>query len=179
MKYLELYEMINPTIVTGWNIDYFDTPMLYNRIKRLLGEETEQIDYHQSDNVSTPYRKRYLYAGVSYLDYITLYKIYNYGELPNYRLDTVNIELGRGKIEYEGKLDQLMRDDIEKFIEYNLVDVELVVDFDKKLQFIDLCRGICHGAHVFYEDFVYSSKYLEGNLTYLRRRNLVTPNKPR
>ena len=52
MKYLELYEMINPTIVTGWNIDYFDTPMLYNRIKRLLGEKTNQIDYHQSDNVS-------------------------------------------------------------------------------------------------------------------------------
>ena len=34
-------------------------------------------------------------------------------------------------------LDQLFRDDIEKFIEYNLVDVELVVDMDKKLQFID------------------------------------------
>ena len=72
-----------------------------------------------------------------------------------------------------------MRDDIEKFIEYNLVDVELVVEFDKKLQFIDLCRGICHAGHVPYEDFVYSSKYLEGSLlTYLRRRNLVAPNKP-
>ena len=81
----------------------------------------------------------------------------------NYRLDTVmNIELGRGKIEYEGNLDQLMRDDIEKFIEYNLVDVELVVEFDKKLQFIDLCRGICH-EDVPYEDFVYSSKYLRVN----------------
>ena len=119
-------------------------------------------------------------AGVSYLDYISLYKIYNYGELPNYRLDTIaKIELGRGKIEYTGNLDQLMRDDIEKFIEYNLVDVELVVEFDKKLQFIDLCRGICHAGHVPYEDFVYSSKYLEGALlTYLRRRNLVAPNKP-
>ena len=66
------------------------------------------------------------------------------------------IELGRGKIEYQGNLDQLFRDDIDKFIEYNLVDVELVVDFDKKLQFIDLCRGICHAGHVQYEDFVYS-----------------------
>ena len=119
-------------------------------------------------------------AGVSYLDYITLYKIYNYGELPNYRLDTIaQKELGRGKIEYQGNLDQLFRDDIDKFIEYNLVDVELVVEFDRKLQFIDLCRGICHAGHVPYEDFVYSSKYLEGALlTYLRRRNLVAPNKP-
>ena len=37
-KYLELYEMINPSIVTGWNIDYFDTPYLYNRIQNILGK---------------------------------------------------------------------------------------------------------------------------------------------
>lgn len=180
MKYLELYEYINPSIVTGWNIDYFDTPMLYNRIKRLLGVEQANRLSPIGQCFWSPYRKRYFMAGVSYLDYISLYKNYNYGELPNYRLDTVaQIELGRGKIEYQGNLDQLFRDDIEKFIEYNLVDVELVVGFDKKLQFIDLCRGICHAGHVPYEDFVYSSKYLEGAmLTYLRRKNLVAPNKP-
>ena len=180
MKYLELYEYINPSIVTGWNIDYFDTPMLYNRIKRLLGEKHANRLSPIGECFWSPYRKRYFMAGVSYLDYIELYKKYNYGELPNYRLDTVaQIELGRGKVEYQGNLDQLFRDDIEKFIEYNLVDVELVVEFDKKLQFIDLCRGICHAGHVTYEDFVYSSKYLEGAmLTYLRRKNLVAPNKP-
>ena len=180
LKYLELYEQINPSIVTGWNIDYFDTPMLYNRIKRLLGEQQANRLSPIGKCFWSPYRKRYFMAGVSYLDYISLYKNYNYGELPNYRLDTVaQIELGRGKIEYQGNLDQLFRDDIEKFIEYNLVDVELVVEFDRKLQFIDLCRGICHAGHVSYEDFVYSSKYLEGAmLTYLRRGNLVAPNKP-
>ena len=180
MKYLELYEMINPSIVTGWNIDYFDTPMLYNRIKRLLGERQANRLSPIGKCFWSPYRKRFFMAGVSYLDYIELYKKYNYGELPNYRLDTVGqIELGRGKIEYQGNLDQLFRDDIEKFIEYNLVDVELVVEFDKKLDFIDLCRGIAHAGHVPYEDFVYSSKYLEGAmLTYLRRKGLVAPNKP-
>ena len=180
MKYLELYEMINPSIVTGWNIDYFDTPMLYNRIKRLLGEKHANRLSPIGKCFWSPYRKRYFMAGVSYLDYIELYKKYNYGELPNYRLDTVaQIELGRGKIEYQGNLDQLFRDDIEKFIEYNLVDVELVVGFEDKLEFIDLCRGIAHAGHVPYEDFVYSSKYLEGAmLTYLRRKGLVAPNKP-
>jgi DNA polymerase elongation subunit (family B) len=180
MKYLELYEYINPSIVTGWNIDYFDTPMLYNRIKRLLGEKHANRLSPIGQCFWSPYRKRYFMAGVSYLDYITLYKKFNYGELPNYRLDTIaQIELGRGKVEYQGNLDQLFRDDIEKFIEYNLVDVELVVEFDRKLEFIDLCRGITHAGHVTYEDFVYSSKYLEGALlTYLRRKNLVAPNKP-
>ena len=180
LKYLELYEQINPSIVTGWNIDYFDTPMLYNRIKRLLGEQQANRLSPIGKCFWSPYRKRYFMAGVSYLDYIELYKKYNYGELPNYRLDTVaQIELGKGKIEYQGNLDQLFRDDIEKFIEYNLVDVELVVGFEEKLQFIELCRGIAHAGHVPYEDFVYSSKYLEGAmLTYLRRKNLVAPNKP-
>ena len=180
MKYLELYEMINPTIVTGWNIDYFDTPMLYNRIKRLLGKKHANRLSPIGQCFWSPYRKRYFMAGVSYLDYLSLYKNFTYSELDSYRLDSIaQRELGRGKIEYEGNLDILFRDDIEKFIEYNLVDVELVVDFDKKLQFIDTARGICHAGHVPYEDFVYSSKYLEGALlTYLKRKNIVAPNKP-
>ena len=180
MKYLELYEMINPTIVTGWNIDYFDTPMLYNRIKRLLGTRHANRLSPIGQCFWSPYRKRYFMAGVSYLDYLSLYKNFTYSELDSYRLDSIaQRELGRGKIEYDGNLDILFRDDIEKFIEYNLVDVELVVDFDKKLQFIDTARGICHAGHVPYEDFVYSSKYLEGALlTYLKRKNIVAPNKP-
>jgi DNA polymerase elongation subunit (family B) len=119
-------------------------------------------------------------AGVSYLDYIGLYKSYTYVEMDNYRLDTVAMkELGRGKIEYAGNLDDLFKTDIDKFIEYNLVDVQLVVDMERKLQFVDLCRGICHAGHVPYEDFVYSSKFLEGAmLCYLKRKNIVAPNKP-
>ena len=180
LKYLDLYEYINPTIVTGWNIDYFDTPMLYNRIKRLLGERHANRLSPIGECFWSPYRKRYFMAGVSYLDYMGLYKNFTYTELDSYRLDSIaQRELGRGKIEYEGNLDILFKDDIEKFIEYNLVDVELVVEFDKKLQFIDTARGICHAGHVPYEDFVYSSKYLEGALlTYLKRKNIVAPNKP-
>ena len=68
MKYLELYEMINPTIVTGWNIDYFDTPMLYNRIKRLLGEKHANRLSPIGQCFWSPYRKRFFMAGVSYLD---------------------------------------------------------------------------------------------------------------
>jgi DNA polymerase elongation subunit (family B) len=180
LGYLDLYEMINPTIVTGWNIDKFDTPMLYNRIKNVLGEQHANRLSPIGQCFWSPYRTRYFIAGVSYMDYIDLYKTYTYTELPNYRLDTIsNIELKRGKVEYTGNLDQLFRDDIEKFIEYNKVDVDLVVALNNKLQFIDLARAICHVGHVPYEDFVYSSKYLEGAiLTYLRRKNLVAPNKP-
>jgi len=179
-KYLELYEYINPSIVTGWNIDYFDTPYLYNRIKNVIGKRNANRLSPIGECFWSPYRKRFFMAGVSYLDYLSLYKNFTYSELDNYRLDSIATkELGRGKVEYQGNLDQLFRDDIEKFIEYNLVDVELVVDMDKKLQFIDTARGICHAGHVPYEDFVYSSKYLEGALLcYLKRKGIVAPNKP-
>ena len=140
-KYLELYEMINPSIVTGWNIDYFDTPYLYNRIKRLMGEGSGNRLSPIGECFWSPYMTKDSSMKISYLDYISLYKNYNYGELPNYRLDTVDqIEINKGKIEYQGNLDQLFRDDIDKFIEYNLVDNEIVVELDEKLQFIDLCR---------------------------------------
>jgi len=180
VAFVNVWEEISPTIITGWNIDFFDVTYLYNRLKRVLGTK-------QANRLSpigkvhwNKYRKRYLIAGVSALDYIALFKNFNYTEYPNYRLDTIaRMTLGRGKIEYEGNLDQLFRDDIEKFCEYNLVDVELVVDMDKKLQFIDLARAICHAGHVFYEDFLFSSKYLEGAiLTFLRRGGRVAPNKP-
>jgi DNA polymerase elongation subunit (family B) len=179
-KFLDLYEGIAPDVVTGWNIDYFDIPYLFNRLKRILGENQAKRLSPIGQAFYSPYRSRWFLAGVSCLDYLSLYKKFNYTELPNYRLDTVGrLEVGKGKIEYQGSLDDLFNQDIEKFIEYNLVDVEIVVELDKKLQFIDLCRGIAHAGHVPYEDFVYSSKYLEGAmLTYLRRKNLVAPNKP-
>jgi DNA polymerase elongation subunit (family B) len=84
-----------------------------------------------------------------------------------------------GKIEYEGSLDELFRTDLEKFIEYNVRDVRIIVEIDKKMKLIELVRGICHVGHVQYEDYCYSSKFLEGTIiTYLHRKGLVVSNKP-
>ena len=40
---------IQPTIVTGWNIDFFDIPYLYNRSVQVLGYSDVLIHYHLSD----------------------------------------------------------------------------------------------------------------------------------
>lgn len=180
MKYIELYEEINPSIVTGWNIDYFDTPYLYNRLVNVLGKPWANRLSPIGKCYYSGNRERFIIAGVSYLDYINIYKKFNYSELPNYQLNTVAlIELKKGKIEYDGNLDQLFHTDIEKFIEYNLVDVELVVGLDRKLKYIELCQGICHAGHTPYETYPHSSRYLEGAiLTYLKKRDLVANNKP-
>jgi len=160
MKYLTYVESVNATIWTGWNIDFFDVPYLYNRIKNVCGENQANRLSCIGKTYWSPYRNRYSIAGVSIMDYIGLYKRYNFGLESSYTLNHIAMkELGRGKVEYEGSLDDLFEDDLEKFIEYNITDVELVVSMDTKLQFIELSRAICHSGFTPYEDYIFSSKY--------------------
>ena len=179
--FLNYYEEINPTILTGWNIDFFDIPYLYNRLKNVCGEGYAKRLSPIGQAFWSPYREKFSFGGVSILDYINLYKTYTYSLEASYTLNYIATkELGRGKIEYEGSLDDLFENDLEKFIEYNIVDVDLVVSMDEKLQFIDLCKAVCHAGFVPYEDYIYSSKWLEGAcLGYLKKKGLVATNKPR
>lgn len=179
--FLNYYEEINPTILTGWNIDFFDIPYLYNRLKNVCGEGYAKRLSPIGQAFWSPYREKFSFGGVSILDYINLYKTYTYSLEASYTLNYIATkELGRGKIEYEGSLDDLFENDLEKFIEYNIVDVDLVVSMDEKLQFIELCRAVCHAGYVPYEDYIYSSKWLEGAcLGYLKKKGLVATNKPR
>ena len=179
--FLNYYEEINPTILTGWNIDFFDIPYLYNRIKNVCGEGNAKRLSPVGQTFYSPYRDKWQFGGVSILDYLNLYKTYTYTLEASYTLNYIATkELGRGKIEYEGNLDDLFETDLEKFIEYNIVDVDLVVSMDNKLQFIELCRAVCHAGYVPYEDYIFSSKWLEGAcLGYLKKKGLVATNKPK
>lgn len=179
--FLNYYEEINPTILTGWNIDFFDIPYLYNRLKNVCGEGNAKRLSPIGQAFWSPYREKFSFGGVSILDYINLYKTYTYTLEASYTLNYIATkELGRGKVEYEGSLDDLFVNDLEKFIEYNIVDVDLVVAMDEKLQFIELCRAVCHAGFVPYEDYIFSSKWLEGAcLGYLKKKGLVATNKPK
>jgi len=174
-KYLE----INPTILSGWNIDGFDIPYLYNRTKRIMGDSFANSLSPIGEVFYSEHKKRYKIAGVSCLDYMRLYKWFTYTQQSSYRLDFIGqLEVGIGKIEYEGTLQDLYETDINKYIEYNLNDVKIVKALDDKLKFIDLARGVSHLGHTPYEDVFFSSRYLEGAiLVYLKNIGVVAPNK--
>ena len=120
-------------------------------------------------------------AGVSCLDYIDLYKKFLGVMKSSYALANVakEEELVNQKLTYKGNLMDLYKTDIHRFVEYNLVDVKVVVELDKKYDFIHLAQTVCHKGHVPYEWFQMSSRFIDGAiLMYLRRHNLVAPNKP-
>ena len=174
-KYLE----INPTILSGWNIDGFDIPYLYNRTRRVMGDSFANALSPIGEVFYSEHKQRYKIAGVSCLDYLRLYKWFTYTQQSSYRIDYIGqLEVGIGKIEYEGTLQDLYENDINKYIEYNLNDVVIVKALDDKLKFIDLARGVSHLGHTPYEDVFFSSRYLEGAiLVYLKNIGVVAPNK--
>jgi DNA polymerase elongation subunit (family B) len=179
MHFFTKWEEIQPTIVTGWNIDNVDMVYLYNRAKRVVGETNAKRLSPIGICYFNKFLERMTIAGVSCLDYMILYKKFSGKNEPSYALGAIGKKVVNiDKISYKGSLNDLYKEDINKYIEYNLNDVKIVVALDKKLQFIDLARGICHTGHVGYENFGMSSRFLEGAiLIYLRRKKQVAPNK--
>jgi len=178
-EFLRYWINVQPTCITGWNTNGFDIPYLYNRLSKVLGEEFANALSPIQIVKYNPNKKMYRIAGVSSLDYMDLYRKFTYTQQSSYRLDHIGtIEVGLGKVEYEGTLDDLYRDDIDKFIEYNLNDVEIVKALDQKFKLLDLARAVSHLGRIPYEEVYFSSRYIEGAmLVYLRSLGLVAPSK--
>lgn len=179
VSFLDKWDEIRPTIITGWNIDFFDTPYLYRRMESVLGRvQANRISpigkVYYSEN-----RSRFFIAGVSSLDYLALYRKFTYTDLPSYSLDAVaRHEVKEGKVKYDGSLERLREENLKKFIDYNLTDTKLVVKIDEKMRLLEQVKGICHKGHVPLEDVYYSSRWIEGAmLSFMKSQNLVAPNK--
>ena len=179
-KFFQKYLEIRPTIVSGWNSEFFDIPYLYNRAVRVLGPEVANLLSPISQVIYSEYKKKHTIAGVSSLDYLQLYRQFTFGQKSSYRLDYIGeVEVGMKKVDYEGTLNDLYDNDLQTFIDYNIRDVRILVELDRKLDFINVARGIAHLGHVPYEDIQMSSRWLEGAiLVYLKKIGVVAPNKP-
>ena len=180
MHFLTKWEEIQPTIATGWNIDEFDTPYVFNRIKRVLGDREAKRLSPIKICYKNDWSGKIVVAGISFIDYMVLYKKWNIKQEPSYALGAIGKKVvGMEKITYHGSLDDLYKSDLNKYIEYNLNDVKIIVALEKKLQFIEQARAICHKGHVPYDCFTMSSRFIEGAiLMYLRRKGQVAKNKP-
>jgi DNA polymerase elongation subunit (family B) len=173
-------------ILSGWNSEGYDIPYTINRIIKSMGrQETrrmclwDQLPELKEYEKFGKEQKSYTLTGRVHLDYLELYRKYNYEERHSYKLDFIGeMEVGEKKVEYEGSLDRLYNHDFEKFLEYNIQDTMLLHKLDRKLQFIDLANTIAHDNTVLLPTIMGAVATTEqGIINEAHRRGFVCPDK--
>ena len=178
-----------PEVVTGWNSELYDIPYLIRRLDRILGEKlmkrfspwglvTEgEIYIAGRKNIS------YDVGGITQLDYLNLYKKFTYKAQESYRLDYIaSVELGQKKLDHSefDTFKDFYTKGWQKFVEYNIIDVELVDRMEDKMKLIELAITMAYDAKANYAD-VFSQVRMWDTIiyNYLKKRNIVIPPKER
>jgi DNA polymerase elongation subunit (family B) len=178
-----------PEVITGWNIELYDIPYLVRRLDRILGEKlmkrmspwglvTESEIY-----ISGRKHISYDVGGITQLDYLNLYKKFTYKAQESYRLDYIaQVELGQKKLDHSefDTFKDFYTKGWQKFVEYNIIDVELVDRMEDKMKLIELAITMAYDAKANYAD-VFSQVRMWDTIiyNYLKERNIVIPPKER
>jgi len=175
-------------VLTGWNSEGYDIPYMVNRVTRvmskddtrkfcLMGQLPKPREYERFGKSEMTYDL----VGRIHMDYLQLYKKYNYESRHSYKLDAIGeMEVGENKTQYEGTLDQLYNKDWEKFLEYNRQDTMLLVKIHNKLKFLDLANALAHENTVLLPTVMGSVAMIEMAIyNEAHERGLVVPDKKR
>ena len=178
-----------PEVVTGWNSKLYDIPYIVRRMDRILGEKLMKRmspwGLVTEDETYISGRKYISYdiGGISQLDYLDLYKKFTYTNQESYRLDHIaNVELGQQKLDHSefDTFKDFYTKGWQKFVEYNIKDVELVDRLEDKMKLIELALTMAYDAKVNYEDVFFQVRMWDTIIyNYLKKRNIVIPPKER
>lgn len=184
--YLQHWTENYPDAVTGWNSDLFDFPYIAQRISKILGDT--------ACNRLSPWGKVYKkdgkdkfeneilevnIMGISQLDYMELYTKFGYRP-PRafYNLDHISdVELGQAKLEFNYNSYREFSDgDYQKYIDYNIKDVFLVKELDKKLALISLVIGLGYDSGMNWQEAFSPVKMWDSIIfNKLKEDNIVVP----
>ena len=184
LEFLKFWCKNYPDIVTGWNVKFFDIPYLMNRMRFIFDNDTinkfSPWNYVNADRVQMGNKNSQFWniLGVSVLDYFDLYKKFTYVRQESYKLNYIaKVELGEQKLDnpYETFKDFYTKD-YQRFVEYNIQDVELVDRLEDKMKLIELCLTMAYDYKVNYTD-VYSQVRCWDTLIYnhLLQKNIIIP----
>ncbi len=190
-KFFEMWDKESPDIVTGWNIETFDIPYLVNRAKRMFDSGRKnpyrllspwrRVNEYTMYGMGGKELQAYKIVGVETLDYFAMYRKFIYSPQESYRLDHIaNVELGERKLDYseQGTLHLLYKNDYQKFIEYNIKDVELVERLEGKLKLLEMVVSLAYLCKVNYGN-TFGQVRMWDTLIYnhLLRKNIIIPPK--
>jgi DNA polymerase elongation subunit (family B) len=182
------YWMIDvPDVVTGWNIQLYDIPYICKRLNRVLGEKLmkrlSNWGLVTEGEIFITGRKHITFdiGGLTQLDYLNLYKKFTYKAQESYRLDYIaEVELGQKKLDHSefNTFKDFYTKGWQKYIEYNIVDVELVDRLEDKMKLIELALTMAYDAKVNYADVFYQVRVWDTIIyNYLKKRDIVIPPK--
>jgi len=186
-SFLSVWNDESPDIVTGWNVRFFDIPYLVNRIERVLGgSEMKKLSpwgIVKEKTVRKMNRENQTYEllGISTLDYYELYQTFTYVNQESYRLDHIAfVELGEKKLSYDeyDSMATFYKNDFQKFIEYNVKDVELITKLEDKMKLLELAVSLAYAAKVNFMDVFGQVRMWDCIIYhYLMEHNIVPPPK--
>ena len=165
LKFLDFYSSQEkcPDVITGWNVRFFDIPYLINRTAKILGLEQMKkfspwgLIEHRKVVKRNKQETTFELRGVQILDYLELFQKfgYTYGTQESYRLNHIAyVVLGEKKLSFEesGSLKNLYKDNFQKYIDYNMKDVQLVDRLEDKMGLITLAMTVAYKGGVNYQD---------------------------
>lgn len=161
-NFLDLWEKLDLDVITGWNIDFFDIPYIYNRLMAVFGSEHanrlspwKNIRERQT-NYFGKTRSVYTIDGIATLDYQRLYQKYVLAPRESYKLDHIaEVELGKKKLVWEDRFNSMKEfytNDFQMFVEYNIRDTDLITELEDKLKLIELQVSLAYLAKTGIED---------------------------
>ena len=178
-----------PEVVTGWNSELYDMPYLVRRIERILGEKLMKrmspwgLVTERETFIAGRKHISYDVGGVTQLDYLNLYKKFTYKAQESYRLDYIaSVELGQKKLDHSefDTFKDFYTNGWQKFVEYNIIDVELVDRMEDKMKLIELAITMAYDAKVNYNDVFFQVRMWDAIIyNYLKKRDIVIPPKER
>ncbi|GAB3026378.1 DNA-directed DNA polymerase [Natronobiforma cellulositropha] len=145
--FLTYIEETDPDVLTGWNFEDFDAPYFLDRLERRDGPHHDyDLRVERLSRVGEVWRSGWGgpdIKGRVVFDLLYAYKRTVFSELDSYRLDAVGeVELGVGKERYAGTIGDLWEENPTRLLEYNLRDVELCVELDRKQEIIPFWREV-------------------------------------
>ena len=183
--FLDYWTTNFPDILTGWNVELYDIPYICGRLERLFGEkEMKQISpwgivYREDLEIKGRQQILYNIFGINVVDYMDLYKKFTYTNQESYRLDHIAfVELGQKKVDHSEfeNFKQFYTNDWQKFIDYNIVDVELVIRLEEKMKLLELAVALAYDAKVNIRDVYYQVRMWDTIIyNFLKEKNVVVP----
>lgn len=175
-------------ILTGWNSSGYDIPYMVNRVTRVMSKDDtrrfclwNQLPKPRTYVMFDQEQHTYDLMGRVHMDYLELYKKYNYEQRHSYKLDYIGeMEVGENKTQYEGTLDQLYNRDWRRFLEYNRQDTMLLFKIHDKLKFLNLACDIAHQNTVLLQTAMGSVAMIDqAVINEAHSRGLIVPDKTR